>query len=325
MATLEEVARRAGCSVATASRALSEKGAVSDGSRRRVMKAAAELGYRASVMAAGRAARRPVIGLLIPSITNPVFATSVSIIQNRMLVAGHGVLIAQSNYDPAQEANAIAALLNERPTGLILTLCDAASYRPPIADMPPTVLMHNRPTPDFAAAVTTDNFAASRMITRHVIAHGHRRILFVSGSFSASDRARHRYEGHVETMQEAGLPPLPAVQVGFTEYDRLDLGEALRLTQPTAIIASNDLLALGVIGALKREGLSVPGDVSVAGFDGISIGRLIDPVLTTIDMPDVSMGAAAASLLLDIAEKDAPLRHLEIPFAFRSGGTVRTI
>jgi len=325
MATLEDVAKRAGCSVATASRVLSDKGAVSDSARRRVTKAAAELGYRASVIAAGRVARRPVVGLLIPSITNPVFATSVSIIQNRMLVAGHGVLIAQSNYDPAQEANAIAALLNEGPTGLILTLCDAASYKPPITDMPPTVLMHNRPTAAFAAAVTTDNFAASRMITRHMIAHGHSRILFVSGSFAASDRARHRYEGHVEAMRHAGLEPIPAVEIGFTEYDRLDLGEALRLTQPTAIIASNDLLALGVIGALKREGLSVPGDVSVAGFDGISIGRLIDPVLTTIEMPDVSMGAAAASLLLDIAENGAPARHLDVPFTMRPGGTVRAI
>ena len=107
--------------------------------------------------------------------------------------------------------------------------------------------------------------------------------------------------------------------------DRLDLGEALRLTRPTAIIGSNDILALGVIGALKREGLSVPGDVSVAGFDGISIGRLIDPVLTTIEMPDVSMGAAAASLLLDIAENDAPARHLDVPFTMRPGGTVRAI
>ncbi|MGO8565186.1 substrate-binding domain-containing protein, partial [Rhizobium ruizarguesonis] len=94
---------------------------------------------------------------------------------------------------------------------------------------------------------------------------------------------------------------------------------------PTAIIASNDLLALGVIGALKREGLSVPGDVSVAGFDGIAIGRLIDPPLTNIEMPDASMGATAASLLLDMAENAAPARHLDVAYTLRRGGTVRTI
>ncbi|AJD46167.1 periplasmic binding fold domain-containing protein (plasmid) [Rhizobium gallicum bv. gallicum R602sp] len=78
--------------------------------------------------------------------------------------------------------------------------------------------------------------------------------------------------------------------------------EAMAMFSPTAIIASNDLLAFGAIGALRREGFSVPRDVSVAGFDGIAIGRLMDPPLTTIEMPDASMGATAASLLLDISK-----------------------
>ena len=84
-------------------------------------------------------------------------------------------------------------------------------------------------------------------------------------------------------------------------------------------------VATSVIGALKREGLSVPRDVSVAGFDGIAIGRLIDPPLTTIEMPDASMGATAASLLLDMAENAAPARHLDVAYALRRGGTVRDI
>ena len=325
MATLEDVAARAGCSLATASRALTRNGPVSETMVRRVSKAAAELGYRASLSASGHAARRPVVGLLIPSITNPVFATSVSVIQNRMQLAGHGLLIALSNYDPALEADAIASLLNERPTGLILTLCDPDADLAFAGDMPHTVLMNNRPNARFPSAVTTDNHAAGYAITRHLIEHHHRRILFVSGNFATSDRARRRHDGYLAMMGEAGLAPLPALEVGFSDYDGLDLGEALRTAEPTAIIASNDLLALGVIGALRREGLVVPGDVSVAGFDGIALGRMIDPVLTTIEMPDVSMGAAAASLLLDIAENDAPPRHLEIPFRLRTGGTVRAI
>lgn len=325
MATLEDVAKRAGCSVATASRALNDKDLVSDRFRRRVSKAAVELGYRASVQASGRSARRPVVGVLIPSITNPVFATSVSIIQNRMLMAGHGVLIAQSNYDPAQERDAIAALLNEHPTGLILTLCNSEESTLPLRQMPHTVLLHNRPTQRFPSAVTADNRAAGYEITKHLYARGHRDILFVSGRFSASDRARSRYLGYCAMMQEAGLKVPAALEIGFVEFDRLELGEVMRTSRPTAIVASNDLLALAVISALRREGLSVPGDVSVAGFDGIAIGRMIDPILTTIEMPDVTMGAAAASLLLDIAENDAPARHLEIPFTLRQGGTVRSI
>ncbi|MEN3149891.1 substrate-binding domain-containing protein [Neorhizobium sp. IRAMC:178] len=326
MTTLQQVAIRAGCSLATASRALNRNGNVSDRMARRVRRAAAELGYRPLTSAAGRLGQRPVIGVLIPSITNPVFASSLSSIQNRMLVAGHGVLIAQSNYDPAREADAVASLLNDRPTGLILTVCDPGTSVALASSLPPTVLLNNLPTPLFPAAVTVDNRGAGRDLTQMLIGLGHRRILFVSGNFAASDRARRRHEGYRDAMIKNGIAPLEAVEISFLDgYDQLDLSAALATVSPTAIIASNDLLALGVISALRREGLSVPSDVSVAGFDGIAIGRLMDPPLTTVEMPDASMGAAAASLLLDMAENAAPARHLDVAYMLRRGGTVRAI
>ncbi|MDE1157420.1 MAG: substrate-binding domain-containing protein [Neorhizobium sp.] len=327
MATLEDVARKAGCSPATASRALNATGAVSERTRRRVRKAASELGYRASVQPApGRSYRRPVVGVLIPSLTNPVFSSSLSSIESRMLVAGHGVVIAQSSYDPAREADAIAALLNDRPTGLILTLCNALKSKVLEADLPPTVLLSNLPTGRYTAAVTVDNHAAGRELTEHLLSLGHRRILFVSGNFSASDRASLRYVGYRAAMEDAGFSPLEALQIPFvTGYDQLDLSVALNAFRPSAIIASNDLLALGVIGALRSEGLSVPRDVSVAGFDGIAIGRLMERPLTTIEMPDASMGAAAASLLIDMVDNGAPARHLELGHILRRGCTVRGI
>jgi DNA-binding LacI/PurR family transcriptional regulator len=330
MTTLQQVALRAGCSLATASRVLARSGPVSDVMMRKVRRAAAELGYRPASVAAGRQGRRPVVGVLIPSITNPVFSSSLSSIENRMLVAGHGVLIAQSHYDPAREADAIEALLNDRPTGLILTLCNAQTGIRLAAELgaclPPTVLLHNRPTAALPAAVTVDNFKASRELTDLLLDLGHRRILFVSGNFSASDRARLRYDGYRLAVTARGFEPLDAMQIAFVGgYDQLDLSAALSEFRPTAIIASNDLLAIGVIGALRREGLSVPGDVSVAGFDGIAIGRMMDPPLTTIEMPDASMGAAAASLLIDMAENAAPARHLEVAHMLRRGGTVRAV
>ncbi|APO73659.1 LacI family transcriptional regulator protein [Rhizobium etli 8C-3] len=325
MATLQDVASKAGCSLATASRALTLKGSVSEAMVLKVRRAAAELGYR-PLASTGKAERRHVVGVLIPSITNPVFSSSLSSIENRMLIAGHGVLIAQSHYDPARELDAVSALLNEKPTGLILTLCSADRNSWPALPLPPTVLLHNRPAERFPSAVTVDNFKAGRELAMLLRELGHERILFVSGSFVASDRARLRYDGYCQAMAETGLEPLRAMQIAFIgEYDMLDLGVAVADVRPTAIIASNDLLAFGVIGALRREGLSVPGDVSVAGFDGISLGRIMDPPLTTIEMPDASMGAAAASLLLDIAENAAPPRHLQVDYSLRRGGTVRAI
>ncbi|MBW8321068.1 MAG: substrate-binding domain-containing protein [Rhizobium sp.] len=327
MSTLEEIASRAGCSMATVSRVLNRSGPVSEGMVRRVRKAASDLGYHRIERSLPPGRRRPVIGVLIPSITNPVFAASLSGIQNRMRVSGHGVLIAQSDYDPSREADAVDYLLAEKPTGLILTVCDPLKSQSTLpAFLPPTVLLNNLPTSRFPAAVTTDNRLAGREITTHLVDHGHRQILFVSGRFESSDRARLRYEGYREAMEAGGLPINDALQISFTTgYDDLDLAQAMSLHRPTAIIASNDLLALGVISALRREGLSVPGDVSVAGFDGIAIGRLVHPPLTTIEMADASMGATAASLLLDIAENSAAPRHLTLGYKLNTGGTVRRI
>jgi DNA-binding LacI/PurR family transcriptional regulator len=326
MTTLQQVAFRAGCSLATASRVLNGTGPVSDEMARKVRRAAAEVGYRPAGGPSGSSRRRPIIGVLIPSVTNPVFAASLSSIQNRMLVAGHGVLIAQSDYDPAREADAVASLLNQQPTGLILTVCDAYRSKALSSDLPPTVLLGNPATARFPAAVCADNRQAGRDITEHLLSYGHRRILFVSGYFTASDRARLRYAGYCDAMEAARMTVLEATQIPFVDgFETLDLSATLSRFAPSAIIASNDLLALGVIAAVRRHGLSVPDDISVTGFDGIAIGRLTYPALTTVEIPDATMGAAAASLLLDMAENAAAPRHLQVAHRLRPGGTVRDI
>lgn len=323
MSTLQQVAFRAGCSVATASRVLNRNGPVSDEMVRRVRRAAAEIGYRVG----GRPGNsRPAIGVLIPSITNPVFAASLSSIQNRAVHAGHSVLIAQSNYDPAQEVDAVASLLQQQPTGLILTLCDPERSLVLSSALPPTVLLGNLPTARFTAAIATDNFGAGRHLTEHLLQNGHRRILFISGHFSGSDRAKLRYLGYVRAMEAARQQPLDALEISFVNsLEQLDLSDAVSRFSPTAIIASNDLLALGVMGALRRQGFSIPRDMSVAGFDGLSLGLLAEVSLTTVEIPDGTMGAAAASLLLDMAENAAPPRHLTVPYRLRAGGTVRNL
>ena len=327
MATLQQIAFQAGCSLATVSRVLNGEGPASDEMVRRVRRAAAELGYRpATSTARGTSRSSPVVGVLVPSVTNPVFAASLAGIQHRMHAAGHGVLIAQSNYDPSLEAKAVSALLEQRPTGLILTLCNAQTSEVLSAALPPTVLLNNLPVPRFAAAVTVDNHRAGREITRHVLQSGHARILCVSGHFASSDRARLRYEGYSAAMKETGLAPLESLEIRFVDgYEHLELTTAIERHRPTAIIASNDLLALGVISALRREGLSVPGDVSVAGFDGIAIGRLMSPSLTTMTMPDGDMGVAAAAMLLDIAENASQSRHLRLGHRLYVGETVQQL
>ncbi|ARO13824.1 transcriptional regulator protein, LacI family [Ketogulonicigenium robustum] len=323
--TLQEVAALAGCSLATASRALTGSGPVSQAMDNRVRRAALDLGYHRRTEGAVTGAR-PIIGVLIPSLSNPVFATSLSSLQLRCRGAGRGVIIAQSNYAPEQERSAIASLMAERPLGLVLTLCDPATCRALQADLPPTVLMNHPAMAQYPAAVMVDNHAAGLTLTKYLLAHGHRRILFITGEFTASDRARLRYAGYTQAMRAAGLSPPDAIQISFTDnHERLDLAPALATHSPTAIIASNDLLALGAIAALRREGRRVPQDISVAGFDGMSMGQMLSPRLTTMEMPDKAMGEAAAELLLTMIAANAAPRQIELHAVLRQGETVQSV
>lgn len=324
MVSYRDIARVAGCSAATVSRAFNTPDKVAPALLRAIREAEARL--RSEPESEGTSPRtNRLVGVLIPSMGNPVFATILSAIQKRLRLGGYGVLIAQSNYEPEDESEAVETLLAERPAGLILTLCDAA--RPPaslLAARPPSVFLYQQPAVEgLVAAVTLDNRAAARRLTETVLAAGHRRLLFLSGNFGASDRARARFEGFRDALQAASLPLLPATEVSFVDdYAHVDLTETMERHRPTAIVASNDLLALGAMGALRRLGLAVPGDVSVVGFDGIELGRLAMPTLATMELPNQAMGACAASLLLDMLERRAPSHGLDLTFGYRPGGSL---
>lgn len=300
--TIRDVAARAGCSIATVSRVVTGNGPVSDVMRRRVVEAALEIGFP---LARAFPETRPVISILVPSLTNPVFAAAVAGIEQRARTAGMFTILGQSNYDPVQEEDIVTTLIGERPVGMIMTVCDPASsvalQRARKAGLP-VVTIYNEDTPDGVAAVMVDNRDALRRTTEELIALGHRKIVFVGGRFISSDRSARRYEGYRDAMIAAGLEAAPAIEVDYIDATRdVDLTEILAQHQPTAIMASNDLLAVTVIASLRRAGLSVPDHVSVVGFDGIDFARQLSPKLSTIRQPSEAMGTLAASLLLDMA------------------------
>ena len=157
-----------------------------------------------------------------------------------------------------------------------------------------------------------------------MVALGHRRIVFVAGRFAASDRSRLRYLGYADAVQAAGAPVHPPAEVDFIAgADDVDLTEVVSRVQPTAFLASNDLLAVSVIASLRRLGLHVPGHVSVVGFDGIALSRLMDPPLTTVEQPAGTMGIAAVSLLLEQGTGAALHRRIILDHTFRPGGTLQ--
>jgi len=332
--TIRTVALQAGCSVATVSRVINRSGPASAEARSRVEAAVSELGFVPSDLGRSlRAKRTSAIGVVVPSFINPVFAASVSGLEAIARDDNRHLLVAATDYDVSREIEVVEALLRQRVEGLVLTVADAE--RSEALDRldregVPYVLVYNQPRGG-RCAVTVDNRAASAELTRQFLVRGHRRLAYVAGRFRTTDRSRMRFEGTAAELAAAQLET-----AGLIELDYLDSIEghaaALRKAlagagRPTGLLCSNDLLALSVIAALRSLAIDVPGEVSVAGFDGIAFGRMVHPSLATIDTPTVEMGRQAMQRLLGLMSGKAPVpRTVELlPFEFRPGGSLAPV
>jgi DNA-binding LacI/PurR family transcriptional regulator len=192
------------------------------------------------------------------------------------------------------------------------------------AEAMPHVLLYNQGDRPERLAVTVDNVAAARALTEAILREGHGRIGFLAGRFAASDRSRQRYRGFADALAAAGLTPPEPIEVDFTvEAPDEALGALLAdAAPPTALFCSNDLLALAAIGALRRLGRRAPEDISVVGFDGIALGRMVEPPLATVHQPSRAMGERAMTILLGrIAGQPAAPNRFD-PFTLRLGGTL---
>jgi hypothetical protein len=191
----------------------------------------------------------------------------------------------------------------------------------------PYVLVFNQLARAERPTVSVDNRAAAREIVEHLIGLGHRAIRMLTGQFRQSDRARLRYRGYCDALQAAGLEPLPPLQMPFLAPDaRLPLVEGLAArARPTAFFCSNDYLALTVIRNLTALGRRVPDDVSVAGFDGIRIGELTAPSLTTVVQPSERIGGAAVELLLRRVVDTGEVASVALQHTLRRGGSTAAV
>jgi DNA-binding LacI/PurR family transcriptional regulator len=324
--TIADVARTAGCAAATASRALSGRGPVSADARGRVEAAAAALGFRIDPLGrALRQGRSGALGVLVPSLSNPVFAAAIEGVEAAAAAAGLTVLVTCTGYEAAREAAAVEGLLDRRVDGLLMTVADAASSAAVARARgagAPFALMFNQP-PDGLPAVCVDNRAAAADVAEALLGAGRRRVGFVAGRFASSDRSRQRFEGLAAALAEAGAAAPSLVEVCYADHDHRAALAALfaRAPETDALFCSNDMLALAVIAALRALGRDVPGDVAVVGFDGIGVGALVRPTLATVATPTAEMGRAAAGLLLAArAAGRAPApQALILPHAFRPG------
>lgn len=326
-ATIKDVALAAGCGVATASRVLNNSGPASADVRRRVERAARELGFSFSAIGRALQSRKSMtIGCLVPSLANPVFAEAVQGIQAKLLGSGYQMLISCSNYDEAADDAAVEMLLSKDTDALVATMV-APDRSPALAAARsrglPIALMFHDPLDGFVTSYV-DNVDAAREVARQFASLGHRRTGFLALRFSTSDRSRNRYAGFHAECRGRGLPDPVLIEIGEAEANRPECLAAILLRHPelTAIFASNDFLAIAVQKAARLLDWRVPQDLSVVGFDGIEVGRLLEAPLATIETSPEAMGRQAAGCLLDMLQGGAPVQPPALPFLFRAGATL---
>jgi LacI family transcriptional regulator len=320
--TLRDVARAAGVHPGTVSRALNPatEALVNEDTVRRVREAAARLGYRPNPMARGLKTNRSyTVGVLVPDIQNPLFPPIIRGIDDRLAAAGYTPLIANTENDPERERQDFEALRARQVDGFITAtarldheLLDAVA-----ASGAPLVLVNRRVEDGGWSSAVADDREGARQAVAHLVALGHRRIAHLAGPQEIST-GRGRLEGFEAAMAHAGLevdPELVRFARAFTEPEGARVCDELvgGGADFTAVVAGNDLLALGCYDVLERRGLECPRDLSVVGFNDMPFADRFHPPLTTVHIPHYELGAAAADLLLErLADPAAPPRTLEV-------------
>ena len=304
--TIHDVAARAGVSKSLVSLALRGSSKVSDASRQAIEQAVAELGYRPNATARSLADRRSrTIGINMAEIDNPIFPQilhgAYPVIRGR----GYNTMLVSGETDPELESTELSKLLEFQVEGLMLI-----SHRLPeatvlalSAEVPTVILTLRGITGPGIDTVTTDDEAGARMAMRHLFDLGHTQIAHVSGGTIEPAVVRERI--YREEMESAGYGE--HIRIGVGDLTNLGGLEATRrlLSEgpaPTAIFASNDNSAIGAMAACQEQGLRIPEDVSIVGFDGVALGALRTLSLTTIAQPLTEMGRLAAERLFERLE-----------------------
>lgn len=326
---LVDVARAAGVHPGTASRALNPaaREGVSKQTVRRVERAAAELGYVANGMARGlRTSRSMVVALLVPDITNPVFPPIVRGAENVLSRAGYTLVLTDTNFDAETERDQIRAMRGRGVDGFIIATArlDSPTLAELAEDGVPTVLTNRRTLSASLPFVGADDRHGVQLCVNHLVELGHRRIVHLAGPPTTSTAA-----DRVDAFQASVIAHTLDAQTfeagAFTEEagaqavrERLAAGARF-----TAIVAANDLLAIGAQQALAEHGLSCPQDVSITGYNDIDYVSKLTPPLTTVRVPFRREGELAAETLLRViqGEQDTAMQILLPVELIRRGTT----
>lgn len=304
-ATIKDIAKHAGVSHTTVSRALHHSPLISTQTTQRIQEIAIQLGYHPSVAARSlKTNRSQVLGVIVSHIADPYFSEILEGIDDAAQENGYSLFIASAQRDPRREDAIAKTMREQRVDGVIL--CSphftAEQKRQMQSYNIPIVAINNQSDDDYRFAIYHDDVDGSRQICQHLIDLGHRSIAYL-GDVSSGRTTRERMEGFKQAMQAAGLKVqqeyIHQVKGNSAEQGLEAAGYFLGLAnRPTAVICYNDMMAVGMLKGLQRGGVRVPEELSVTGFDNILYSDYCQPPLTTLDQPKRSIGAEAARMML---------------------------
>jgi len=305
--TIQDVARRAGVSTATVSRAIALPDRVAEATRAAVFSAIRETGYTPNAAARSlRAKSTKMVLVLLPGIGNSFFTPVLNALEEVFTEGGYGVLIGYTRQSRSRETHYARVIRAGQVDGVLVVTGNVPRDEEFVAvpDTVPMSLMFSEiPGTEQFSVFDVDNRGASAEAVRYLIAQGHRRIAHIPGAEGGLE-ANERLGGYCDAMREAGLPVDEAlIWRGASNFDFASGDRAARdffalADKPTAVFAAADEIALGFMRALKNGGVSIPGDVSVIGFDDTEYAIHYDPALTTMRQPRTEMGRLAAADLL---------------------------
>ena len=306
--TLRDVAQMAGVHPATASRALNPqtRPLVNADTARKVLRAAESLGYQPNPIARSlKTARSSTVGLIIPDLTNPLFPPIVRGIEDVLTPVGYSAWIVNTDNDPAREETHVESLRSRQVEGLIIAT--ARRDHPLLVRLHQMgvrmVLVNRRVDGLELPSVTADDAAGISMAVTHLAALGHTRIAHLAGPQQTSTGVT-RARAFRHAVRDLGLDDDPALIVECGYWSETEGAQGLRQlldagTTCTAIVAGNDLIALGCYDVFAERGMRCPDDMSVVGFNEMPFLDKMNPPLTTVSIPHYELGSEAARLLLD--------------------------
>lgn len=302
-ATIKEVAREAGVSVATVSRVFNEKGPVREETRLRILEVALRLGYSPNAMARSLITKKTgTVGVLLPDLYGEFFSEVIRGLDLAARRSGYHILVSSSHSDRS-EVEAVLRALRGRVDGLIVMSpeADARALEANLPDSLPIVLLNCLVEGTSFDSINIDNYGGALAMVRHLASLGHRRIALVKGAPGNND-AWERLHGYRDAMQSLAGEGAEELELegDFSEDSGYRAGgEILRLNpRPTAVFAANDAMAVGLLSAFQEARLRVPDDIAVAGFDDIPIARFLTPPLTSVRVAIADLGTRAMGRLL---------------------------